>query len=74
MILVCGAGAIGSFIAYSLKKSGREVEIISKGKRLDEIKKHGLKVKNRITGKMDCIKINTYEKYDLSKTYDFIFV
>ena len=43
MILVCGAGAIGSFIAYSLKKSDKEVELISRGKRLEEIKKHGLK-------------------------------
>ncbi len=74
MILVCGAGAIGSFIAYSLKKSDKEVELISRGKRLEEIKKHGLKVKNRITGKTDCVKIDTYEKYDLSKAYDFIFV
>lgn len=33
MILVCGAGAIGSFIAYSLKKSDKEVELISRGKK-----------------------------------------
>ena len=41
-ILVYGAGNIGSLYASLLKESGQEVSLLARGKRLAEIREHGL--------------------------------
>lgn len=72
--LIYGAGVIGSIFAGKLFKSGHEVTIVARNKRLEAIKNDGLLLKD--------IKINTIERYPIQvidnlepdDIYDYILV
>ena len=46
-ICVYGAGAVGGHIAGRLAAGGAEVSVIARGKQLDAIREHGLRVETR---------------------------
>lgn len=72
--LIYGAGVIGSIFAGKLSKSGNEVTILARNKRLEALKQDGLLLKD--------IKGNTIERYPLQvldslnpgDIYDYILV
>ncbi|MGH8668755.1 MAG: 2-dehydropantoate 2-reductase [Burkholderiales bacterium] len=52
-ICVYGAGAVGGLIAAWLKRSGHEVSAVARGTQLEAIRRHGLRVSDRASGKLD---------------------
>ena len=73
--LVYGAGVLGSLYAAILKKAGKEVSILARGKRLEELKQHGLIVENlleerTISTPIDLVDSRLSEEHD----YDLILV
>ncbi|WP_238533376.1 ketopantoate reductase family protein [Paenibacillus terrae] len=72
-LLIFGAGVIGSVYALRLAQSGLDVTILARGKRLEALKRDGLKYNdNRSIKQISSIK--TIEKLDNDDIYDFIFV
>jgi 2-dehydropantoate 2-reductase len=71
-LLIFGAGVIGSVYALRLAQSGLDVTILARGKRLEALKRDGLKYNDH--GSIKNISINTIEKLDNDDIYDFIFV
>ncbi len=47
-ILIYGAGVIGSIFAYKLKSGGNDVTVLARGKRLEQLKKYGIIIKDVI--------------------------
>ncbi len=73
--LVYGAGVLGSLYAALLKESGKDVSLLARGKRLEELKHHGLIIENlsenrTINMKIDLIDSKLSEKDD----FDLILV
>jgi len=82
-VLIFGAGAIGSHLAYCLSSSGLDVDCIVRGKHYKKIIKHGLLIKiynNKKLLKKKLIKNSQKLKFfsDLNKVkkknYNYIFV
>src|SRR3712207_1447838 len=43
-VAVLGAGAIGAYVVAALARGGTEVHLVARGKNLEAIKKHGVRV------------------------------
>lgn len=41
-ILIYGAGVLGAYVAYELKRVGHEVTILARGRRYEELKEKGV--------------------------------
>jgi len=72
--LIYGAGVIGSIFAYTLKSGGIDTSILARGKRLADIKKHGLIIQDDIFNKEYKTDINVIEKLEKDDYYDIILV
>ena len=51
-ILIVGAGGVGGFIGSQINSSDFEIVYVARGKRLDFLKKNGLKVKSKLGDKV----------------------
>lgn len=71
-ILIFGAGVIGSVYALRFAQYGLDVTVLARGKRLDELKKNGLRYNDNGTIKQ--IPIKTIDKLEDDDVYDCIFV
>ncbi|MFD2370077.1 ketopantoate reductase family protein [Brevibacillus sp. GCM10020057] len=71
-LLIFGAGVIGSVYALRLAQSGLDVTMLARGKRLEVLKRDGLRYNDKGTIKQ--IPIKTIEKLDDDDIYDFILV
>ena len=50
-VCIYGAGAVGGLIAGWLARSGHDVSVVARGKQLEAIRQHGLRVRDRASGK-----------------------
>lgn len=73
-ILVYGAGNIGSLYAALLKESGEDVSILARGKRLSEIRDHGVQLEDFATGRQTTVRVKTVERLDVDDRYDVVLV
>ncbi len=74
-ILVYGAGVLGSLYAALLKESGKDVKLLARGTRLQELKEHGLIVENLLEKKTLSYKIDLVDsKLSESDDFDLILV
>ncbi len=73
-ILVYGAGVIGSIFAYWLKTGGNDVSVLARGKRLADLRQHGIIIEDGIFNKVYETKINVVEQLDKNDYYDLILV
>jgi len=73
-ILVYGAGNIGSLYAALLKKSGQDVSILARGKRLADIREHGIQLEDAVTGKQTTAHVRAVEGLDTDDAYDVALV
>jgi 2-dehydropantoate 2-reductase len=74
-ILVYGAGVLGSLYAAILKEAGRNVSLLARGKRLEELKEHGLIVENLLEERTIKTHIDLIEsKLSEKDEFDLIFV
>ncbi|MNM16339.1 2-dehydropantoate 2-reductase [compost metagenome] len=71
-LLIFGAGVIGSVYALRFAQYGLDVTMLARGKRLEALKRNGLKYNDN--GAIRQISIKTIEKLDDDDMYDFIFV
>jgi 2-dehydropantoate 2-reductase len=71
-LLIFGAGVIGSVYALRFAQYGLDVTMLARGKRLDALKRNGLRYNDNGTIKQ--IPIKTIEKLDNDDIYNFIFV
>ncbi|MFX1391500.1 MAG: ketopantoate reductase family protein [Promethearchaeota archaeon] len=73
-ILVYGAGVIGSIFAYKLKSGGNDVSILARGKRLNDLKEHGLIIQDDIFHKEYKTEIKVVDRLNAEDRYDIILV
>lgn len=73
-ILFFGAGALGSLYAAYFKKSGREVSILARGKRLQEIQSQGITLQHAFSGRRMTVPVNVVQTLEPSDYYDLIIV
>lgn len=71
-ILIYGAGVIGSIYAAYLSRSGCEVSVLARGKRLEELCQKGLLYRN---GKgIRKAEVRIIERLEPDDLYDYIFL
>jgi len=73
-ILVYGAGVMGSLYAARLKESGQEVTILARGKRLTQIRQHGIVLEDATSGQRGTTAINAVERLSPEDAYDLVVV
>ncbi|MFW9852518.1 MAG: ketopantoate reductase family protein [Candidatus Thorarchaeota archaeon] len=73
-VLFYGAGVIGSFYAAQLFSAGYDVTILARGKRLEDIKKHGIVIDHFLQKQQTITKVPVIDKLEENDVYDFIFV
>lgn len=73
-ILVIGAGVLGCNVAKDLYKAGKDITLLARGSWYEEIKRNGLKVKNKFTGITSTYHINVTNELKPDDYYDCIFV
>ncbi len=73
-VLIYGAGAIGSFYAAQLFTAGYDVTILARGKRLEDIKKHGVVIDHFFQKQQTVTNVPVIERLENNDVYDFIFV
>lgn len=73
-ILIYGSGAIGSIFGCKLALSGVDITMLARGKRLEELKKNGIILKNAINGRIENIKVPIIDILKENDIYDYIIV
>ncbi len=73
-ILVYGAGNMGSLYAALLGASGQNVSILARGKRLADIRVHGLQLEHAVTGEPTEARVDAVERLDANDAYDLVLV
>jgi 2-dehydropantoate 2-reductase len=58
-ICVYGAGAVGGLIAAWLARSGHDVSVVARGAHLEAIRKQGLRVRDRESGRVETFALGT---------------
>ena len=57
-ICIYGAGAIGGLMAAWLNRSGHEVSVVARGARLEAIRRSGLRVRDRASGRVESFTVS----------------
>ncbi len=71
-ILVYGAGNIGSLYAALLKESAQDVSVLAKGKRLADLREHGIQLESVVTGMQTTVRVNVVEWLEADDDYDLV--
>lgn len=69
-ILVYGAGNIGGLYAARLHASGQDVSILARGRRLEEIREHGIRLEDATSGEQTATRVRALERLDPDDAYD----
>lgn len=73
-ILVFGAGVLGCNLARNFFRAGKDVTLLARGKWADEIRKNGLRIKDKFSPRMSVSPIPVTEALKPEDVYDVIFV
>ena len=73
-ILVYGAGVLGCNLARNLFHAGKDVTLLARGKWAEEIRKNGLRVKDKFSPRTSVSRIPVVTKLKPEEIYDVIFV
>jgi len=73
-ILIYGAGPLGSLFAARLHEGGNDVSLLARGKRLDDLREHGIVLKDFYTKEETTTHVNIVESLDPEDAYDLILV
>ena len=73
-ILVFGAGVLGCNLAKNLFDAKLDVNLLARGKWAEEIKKDGLRIKNKLTSRISVSRVSVINKLEADDGYDVIFV
>ena len=73
-ILVYGAGPLGSVFAAQLAWGGNEVSILARGRRLDELREHGIVLVDAETKQRTTTRVNVVDALAPDDAYDLVLV
>ncbi len=73
-ILVFGAGVLGCNLTRNLFRAGKEVTLLARGDWAEEIKKNGLRIKDKFSPKVSVSRIPVVTELVPEDRYDVIFV
>ncbi|WP_321478109.1 2-dehydropantoate 2-reductase N-terminal domain-containing protein [uncultured Paludibaculum sp.] len=73
-VLVYGAGVVGTLFASRLKRAGQDVTVLARGRRLTDIREHGLVLENQSTDERTVTLVTAIDHLAPDSTYDLIFV
>lgn len=73
-ILVFGAGVLGCNLARNLFRAGKDVTLFARGKWAEEIREHGLRIKDKFSPFMSVSRISVVMELKSDDEYDVIFV
>lgn len=73
-ILVFGAGVLGCNLARNLFRAGKDVTLLARGKWAEEIREHGLRIKDKFSPFMSVSRIPVVMELKSDDEYDVIFV
>ena len=73
-ILVYGAGVLGCNLARNLFRAGKDVTLLARGKWVEEIRKNGLRVKDKFSPRTSVSRIPVVTELKPAEIYDVIFV
>ena len=73
-ILVFGAGVLGCNLARNLFRAGKDVTLLARGKWAEEIRKNGLRIKDKFSPRVSVSRIPVVSELRPEDTYDVIFV
>ena len=73
-ILVFGAGVLGCNLARNLFRAGKDVTLLARGSWAEEIRKNGLRIKDKFSPRMSVSRIPVVTELKPEDAYDVIFV
>mgnify|MGYP000884166078 CR=1 FL=1 len=73
-ILVLGAGVLGSLYAGKLSLAGYNVTLLARGKRLEELQEHGLRLIKDGCDQVETVPLQITNRLDPSDAYDLVLV
>jgi 2-dehydropantoate 2-reductase len=73
-ILIIGAGVIGSFNAARLKEAGHDVTLLARGRRLTDLREHGVVLEQYPSGRRTTIPVPLVDRLGPEDAYDLAIV
>ncbi|MEJ6951490.1 ketopantoate reductase family protein [Natronospora cellulosivora (SeqCode)] len=73
-ILVFGAGSLGSLMAARLHEAGQDVSLLARGQRLEDLKKHGIVIREKGSEELEVAQVNIVEKFEPDDYYDLVMI
>jgi len=73
-VLVVGAGVIGSVYAGKLLQAGHDVELLARGRRLADLRAHGLVLEDATAGRRTVLPVPVVAAHRDGKRYDLVLV
>jgi 2-dehydropantoate 2-reductase len=73
-ILIYGAGPFGTLFSEKLTRAGHDVSLLARGKRLEELKEHGVVTENSSTGEQTVTHVNIVESLKTDDYYDLVII
>ncbi len=73
-ILIFGAGVLGTLFASRLNEAGQDVTLLARGKRLSDLKKYGIVIKEDGSDKEEVAQVNLVDSFSPKDYYDIVLV
>jgi len=73
-ILVLGAGPLGSLLAARLFQGGHETSLLARGKRLDDLREHGVVLRQWETEELETVSVRLVTAIKPEDAYDLVIV
>lgn len=73
-ILILGAGVLGSMYAGLLSEGGHDVTVLARGKRLAEIREHGIELQELGAQQPRTVRVAVIERLDEDASFDLVLV
>jgi len=73
-ILILGAGVVGSFNAARLKEAGQDVTLLARGRRLADLREHGVVLEDFRSGRRTTIPVPLVDRLGSDDAYDLAIV
>ena len=73
-ILVCGSGPLGSLFAARLNQGGHDVTLLARGRRLDDLRQHGIVLHDVQTDEWTTDRVALIEQLGAEDSYDLALV
>jgi hypothetical protein len=73
-VLIIGAGVIGGFDAARLKRGGVDVTLLARGRRLAELREHGVVLEDALSGRHSITHVPLVDRLEPTDEYDLAVV